>query len=200
MALLLPAIDLQPEARMVECGICYEAYKEASSGQVPKLLWCCHSLCLACLRKLVCQNTAFSFVVCPFCRMVTLVPEAGLQALRNDEALLREIAPQREWKLEDREELGDSKDSPGALDLPLRDKVRQPLRASGSTEAADSTFKECISHCCCCCCGESNSCGSLLPALWGLLRSAPSQRDSESVPFLPMMAFESHFNSWVRLL
>ncbi|XP_077778789.1 E3 ubiquitin-protein ligase RNF183-like [Podarcis muralis] len=108
---------------MVECGICYEAYKEASSGQVPKLLWCCHSLCLACLRKLVCQNTAFSFVVCPFCRMVTLVPEAGLQALRNDEALLREIAPQREWKLEDREELGDSKDSPGALDLPLSDSV-----------------------------------------------------------------------------
>ncbi|XP_074871500.1 uncharacterized protein LOC142023934 [Carettochelys insculpta] len=77
-----------------ECGICYEAYKAASTWRVPKLLLCHHSLCLACLRKLVCQTQDISFVVCPFCRMVTLVPEQGLQALQDDEDVLRESSAQ----------------------------------------------------------------------------------------------------------
>ncbi|XP_058015542.1 RING finger protein 208-like [Ahaetulla prasina] len=78
-----------------ECNICYESYQEVSTRRVPKLLWCFHTICLACLRKLVCQSKVVSFVVCPFCRMVTLVPQGGLQALRNNEALLREIGPPR---------------------------------------------------------------------------------------------------------
>lgn len=82
-------MDVQLNMNTAECGICYEAYREAGGERVPKLLWCYHSLCLACLRKLVCQNGAFSFVVCPFCRTVTAVPPEGLQALRDDEALLQ---------------------------------------------------------------------------------------------------------------
>lgn len=76
-----------------ECNICYEPYREVSTRRVPKLLWCCHTVCLACLRKLVCRSRVVSFVVCPFCRMVTLVPQGGPQALRNNEALLQEIGP-----------------------------------------------------------------------------------------------------------
>uniref|UniRef100_A0A8C5RSN2 RING-type domain-containing protein n=1 Tax=Laticauda laticaudata TaxID=8630 RepID=A0A8C5RSN2_LATLA len=76
-----------------ECNICYEFYQEVSTKRVPKLLWCSHTVCLACVRKLVCQSRVVSFVVCPFCRMVTLVPQGDLQALRNNEALLREIGP-----------------------------------------------------------------------------------------------------------
>ncbi|ETE63815.1 hypothetical protein L345_10418, partial [Ophiophagus hannah] len=76
-----------------ECNICYESYQEVSTRRVPKLLWCSHTVCLACLRKLVCQSRVVSFVVCPFCRMATLVPQGGLQALRNNEALLQEIGP-----------------------------------------------------------------------------------------------------------
>ncbi|XP_025058844.1 E3 ubiquitin-protein ligase TRIM23-like [Alligator sinensis] len=77
-----------------ECGICYEAYRVPSRWRVPKLLLCHHSLCLSCLRKLVCHNRAFSFISCPFCRTVTLVPEQGLQALKNDEDILRETSAQ----------------------------------------------------------------------------------------------------------
>lgn len=58
-----------------ECGICYEAYWGAGGGQAPQQLSCRHSLCLSCLRKLVCHSAAVAFVSCPFCRMVTLVPE-----------------------------------------------------------------------------------------------------------------------------
>nr|XP_056716109.1 E3 ubiquitin-protein ligase RNF182-like [Euleptes europaea] len=110
----LPPTNARLGMRLVECGICYEAYKEASRGRVPKLLWCRHSLCLACLRKLVCQSRAYSFVVCPFCRMVTLVPEQGLQALKDDEALLREMAPQGPEGVDSDEEPMDDKDSSGS--------------------------------------------------------------------------------------
>lgn len=88
---LAPA-DILLDVCARECGICYEAYKAASKWRVPKLLLCHHSLCLSCLRKLVCQARAISFVVCPFCRTVTLVPEQGLQALQNDEDILREAS------------------------------------------------------------------------------------------------------------
>ncbi|XP_042642767.1 E3 ubiquitin-protein ligase RNF186-like [Tyto alba] len=63
-----------PEAGQ-ECGICYEAYWGAGGGRAPQQLSCRHSLCLSCLRKLVCRAAAVAFVTCPFCRTVTLVPE-----------------------------------------------------------------------------------------------------------------------------
>lgn len=107
----LTPTNVQLDMHTVECGICYEGYKEASRGRVPKLLWCHHSLCLVCLRKLVCQTQAYSFVVCPFCRMVTLVPEQGLQALKDDEDLLQEMAPQGLEGMDSDEEPVDDKDS-----------------------------------------------------------------------------------------
>ncbi|GAB0198359.1 E3 ubiquitin-protein ligase RNF186-like [Grus japonensis] len=58
-----------------ECGICYETYRGARGGRAPQQLPCRHSLCLSCLRKLVCRAAAVAFISCPFCRMVTLVPE-----------------------------------------------------------------------------------------------------------------------------
>lgn len=56
-----------------ECGICYEAYWGA--GGEPQQLPCRHSLCQRCLRRLVCRAATVAFVCCPFCRMVTLLPE-----------------------------------------------------------------------------------------------------------------------------
>ncbi|OPJ67946.1 hypothetical protein AV530_002134 [Patagioenas fasciata monilis] len=61
-----------------ECGICYEAYREAGGVRAPQQLPCHHSLCLSCLRKLVCHVATIAFISCPFCRMVTLVPELAL--------------------------------------------------------------------------------------------------------------------------
>lgn len=75
--LALSAMAAGPEASG-ECGICYEAYWGAGGGRAPQQLPCRHSLCLNCLRKLVCHAATVAFVSCPFCRMVTLVPELAL--------------------------------------------------------------------------------------------------------------------------
>lgn len=65
-----------PEAGR-ECGICYEPYRGAGPGGGPQLLPCRHSLCRRCLRRLLCRAAAGPFLSCPFCRMVTLLPEPG---------------------------------------------------------------------------------------------------------------------------
>lgn len=76
-----------------ECGICYEAYRGAGGGRAPQQLPCRHSLCLNCLRKLVCRAATVAFVSCPFCRMVTLVPEL---TLGGPGATLASATPHRE--------------------------------------------------------------------------------------------------------
>lgn len=58
-----------------ECGICYEAYQGVRGGRAPRRLPCSHSLCQNCLHKLVCRAATVAFISCPFCRMVTLMPE-----------------------------------------------------------------------------------------------------------------------------
>lgn len=72
----------------VECTICYEVYKTSSKSRAPKTLQCGHNLCLHCLRKLVCHSLLLTFVVCPFCRNITVIPEEGVQALKTDEETL----------------------------------------------------------------------------------------------------------------
>ncbi|KAJ6652067.1 hypothetical protein lerEdw1_015270 [Lerista edwardsae] len=91
----LPPADVQLDVSPAECGICYEAFRAACAERAPKRLWCCHSLCLACLRRLACRSGALSLVACPFCRTVTVVPREGLQGLPDDEALLQEGGPRR---------------------------------------------------------------------------------------------------------
>lgn len=91
----LAPVDGPLDVSPAECGICYEAYRAACTERVPKLLWCCHSLCLACLGKLVCRSGAVSWVLCPFCRTATVVPPEGLRGLRDDEALLQKAGPWR---------------------------------------------------------------------------------------------------------
>ncbi|OCT66914.1 hypothetical protein XELAEV_18038196mg [Xenopus laevis] len=83
-------VEAHIQDNQCECHICYEAYKVTSKSRAPKTLACGHLLCLHCLKRLVCKSRVLTFVVCPYCRCVTLVPETGLQALKtNEEALHR---------------------------------------------------------------------------------------------------------------
>lgn len=91
-----------------ECGICYDAYWDAEGGRAPQQLPCRHWLCLSCLRKLVCHAATVAFISCPFCRMVTLVPELAPGAPGVTPAI--EIP---RWGGEEEEEGGVSRAPPG---------------------------------------------------------------------------------------
>lgn len=81
----LPSIKAEIGVSLGECPICYEAYETTLRSRAPKTLQCGHTLCLHCLIKLVCHSLLMTFVVCPFCRSVTMIPEEGVQGLKTDE-------------------------------------------------------------------------------------------------------------------
>lgn len=86
--MVLPSVEAEIGVSPGECPICYEAYKTTLQSRAPKTLQCGHTLCLHCLIKLVCHSLLMTFVVCPFCRSVTMIPEEGVQGLKTDEETL----------------------------------------------------------------------------------------------------------------
>ncbi|KAM5323328.1 E3 ubiquitin-protein ligase RNF186 [Glossophaga mutica] len=73
----------------LECLVCREPY---SCARPPKLLGCQHSFCAVCLKLLLCvQDNAWS-VPCPVCRKATAVPGGLIRSLRDQEAVVRQLA------------------------------------------------------------------------------------------------------------
>ncbi|KAE8582106.1 hypothetical protein XENTR_v10019951 [Xenopus tropicalis] len=112
-------VEGQTQEPPCECRICYEAYKATSRSRAPKTLLCGHSLCLHCLRRLVCKGRLLSFVVCPYCRSATPVPESGIQALRTDEETLRRASVCTNGSEASESNSGRSSPSPSNHDLHL---------------------------------------------------------------------------------
>ena len=69
---------LKKLAAELECGICFEEYKD------PKLLSCFHIFCKQCLERLVVQNRGQPNLQCPNCRRTTALPPQGVSGLQSD--------------------------------------------------------------------------------------------------------------------
>ncbi|XP_037537871.1 E3 ubiquitin-protein ligase RNF182 [Nematolebias whitei] len=77
----------------MECKICYSAYNLGSCR--PKVLECCHRLCLKCLVKILdLRESPSNVLVCPFCRYVTKLPKEAVIKLPDDSNLVATLALQ----------------------------------------------------------------------------------------------------------
>lgn len=62
-----------------QCPICFErAYK------TPKLLPCCHTFCLPCLKDHLRNTHSDEILVCPMCRAKIHIPEGGVKELQEN--------------------------------------------------------------------------------------------------------------------
>ena len=62
-----------------QCPICFErAYK------TPKLLPCCHTFCLPCLKDHLRNTNSDDILVCPMCRANIHIPEGGVKELQEN--------------------------------------------------------------------------------------------------------------------
>ncbi|NIG60443.1 RING finger protein [Pontoporia blainvillei] len=73
----------------LECLVCREPY---SRDRLPKLLGCQHTFCAVCLKLLLCVQDDTWSITCPLCRKVTAVPGGLIYSLRDQEAVLRQLA------------------------------------------------------------------------------------------------------------
>uniref|UniRef100_A0A8D1SN16 RING-type domain-containing protein n=1 Tax=Sus scrofa TaxID=9823 RepID=A0A8D1SN16_PIG len=80
-----------PPAR---CIICYSAYDLA--GHLPRRLYCGHTFCQACVRRLDAPAHEQRWILCPQCRQSTPTPRGGVAMLDLDLAAFLAIKAERE--------------------------------------------------------------------------------------------------------
>ncbi|XP_012510190.1 PREDICTED: RING finger protein 224 [Propithecus coquereli] len=94
---------LQPEGpraseeggtRRSDCIICYSAYD--LSGHLPRRLYCGHTFCQACVRRLDTPVHEQRWIPCPQCRQSTPTPRGGVAMLDLDLAAFLAIKAERE--------------------------------------------------------------------------------------------------------
>ncbi|XP_004603733.1 E3 ubiquitin-protein ligase RNF186 [Sorex araneus] len=73
----------------LECLVCREPY---SWARPPKMLGCQHPFCVVCLKLLLCVRDDSWTVTCPLCRQATIVPGGLICSLRDQEALVGQLA------------------------------------------------------------------------------------------------------------
>ncbi|XP_072815132.1 RING finger protein 224 isoform X1 [Vicugna pacos] len=77
-----------------DCIICYSAYDLA--GHLPRRLYCGHTFCQACVRRLDTPAHEQRWIPCPQCRQSTPTPRGGVAMLDLDLAAFLAIKAERE--------------------------------------------------------------------------------------------------------
>lgn len=73
----------------LECLVCREPY---SWVRPPKMLGCQHPFCVVCLKLLLCVQDDSWIIICPLCRQVTTVPGGLIYSLRDQDAIIGQLA------------------------------------------------------------------------------------------------------------
>ena len=61
-----------------KCSVCLELFTD------PKVLPCCHTFCLECLKKTATREKTRGQITCPKCRESHVIPEGGLSEFLTD--------------------------------------------------------------------------------------------------------------------
>ncbi|XP_033271142.1 RING finger protein 224 isoform X2 [Orcinus orca] len=77
-----------------DCVICYSAYD--LTGHLPRRLYCGHTFCQACVRRLDTPAHEQRWIPCPQCRQSTPTPRGGVAMLDLDLAAFLAVRAERE--------------------------------------------------------------------------------------------------------
>ncbi|XP_076211145.1 RING finger protein 224 [Aptenodytes patagonicus] len=78
----------------VECIICYSSYDLC--GRLPRRLYCGHTFCQACLKRLDAVSNEQRWIPCPQCRQNTPTPRGGVAMLDLDLATFLAVKADKE--------------------------------------------------------------------------------------------------------
>ncbi|XP_020320800.1 RING finger protein 224 [Oncorhynchus kisutch] len=96
------------DSRKLDCIICYCAFN--LTERLPRKLYCSHTFCQACLRRLDTILNEQMWIPCPQCRQNTPLPRGGATALDLDLVAFlgvkAEMENQRSCSRQERRELG----------------------------------------------------------------------------------------------
>ncbi|XP_063066356.1 RING finger protein 224 [Engraulis encrasicolus] len=159
--------DLMPsrDSRKLDCIICYSAYN--LSDRLPRKLYCEHTFCQACLRRLDTTINEQLWIPCPQCRQNTPLPRGGAGALELDLVAFMGVKAEAESRRDAERNGCGGVGGPGGLGGHLEHKlsfskqlsppiVEQPPPSWVLGALAEPRFRPspCCRHCvlCCWCC------------------------------------------------
>ncbi|XP_029469377.1 RING finger protein 224 [Rhinatrema bivittatum] len=141
----------QRGSRKIDCVICYYSYNLTS--RLPRRLYCGHTFCQACIRRLDAVTNDQRWIPCPQCRQNTPTPRGGVTMLDLDLGAFLAVKSEKDnTRSSSKTDTGpDGK----ALSLKDRPVTRQPsgLCRDPLPEPAFSGRSCCKRFLCCCCCG-----------------------------------------------
>lgn len=101
-----------------DCIVCYSAYD--LTGHLPRRLYCGHTFCQACVRRLATPAPEQCWVPCPQCRQSTPVPRGGVAMLDLDLAAFLAVRAGRGLSRLELQPPGPHKGSPTITQQPAR--------------------------------------------------------------------------------
>ncbi|XP_069465599.1 RING finger protein 224 [Ambystoma mexicanum] len=140
---------LDRSSRKIDCIICYSSYN--LSNRLPRRLYCGHSFCQACIKRLDAVTNEQRWIPCPQCRQNTPTPRGGVTMLDLDLAAFLAVKSEKDTSQP-------VSKSEGEIDLkaPSKEKTvtRQPsVQCQETMSEAPYAGNRCCKKCLCCCCG-----------------------------------------------
>ncbi|XP_053329129.1 RING finger protein 224 [Spea bombifrons] len=138
-------------SRKIDCIICFSSYN--LTNRLPRRLYCGHSFCQTCIRRLDSVTNEQRWIPCPQCRQNTPTPRGGVAMLDLDLTAFLAVksekdAPRSAGKTMDT----DSELKLFAKNMPISS---QPLGAC-QEPISEPRFPRriCCKNCFCCCCSD----------------------------------------------
>ncbi|KAJ7308065.1 hypothetical protein JRQ81_008569 [Phrynocephalus forsythii] len=149
--------ELSPEASSLrssrgspksDCIVCYSSYD--LSAHLPRRLYCGHTLCQSCLRRLNAVANEQWWIPCPQCRQSTPTPRGGVTMLDLDLAAFLAVKNEKETP---RAAAGRAETEAGLKASAKQKPVTQQPGPGTCPEALPQLYfsqDHCCGHCLCC--------------------------------------------------
>ncbi|XP_052447767.1 RING finger protein 224-like [Carassius gibelio] len=136
------------ESRKLDCIICYSAYNLGE--RLPRKLYCGHTFCQACLKRLDTLINEQMWIPCPQCRQNTPLPRSGATGLDLDLAAFLGVKAEVENQRTHSQQ-APLETKPSFIKQPITD---QPPSAWANVAGAERRLhrNHCCKHCLLCCC------------------------------------------------
>ncbi|XP_069097439.1 RING finger protein 224 [Pleurodeles waltl] len=138
-------------SRKIDCIICYSSYN--MSNRLPRRLYCGHSFCQSCIKRLDAVTNEQRWIPCPQCRQNTPTPRGGVTMLDLDLAAFLAVKSEKDAAQPPSKSEVDIDTKAPSKDKPV---TQQPSGSCQETMSeAPFPGNACCKKCfCCCCCGS----------------------------------------------
>ncbi|XP_053551974.1 RING finger protein 224 [Bombina bombina] len=138
----------EENSHKIDCIICFSCYN--LSNRLPRKLYCGHTFCQTCIRRLDAVTNEQRWIPCPQCRQNTPTPRGGVAMLDLDLTAFLAVKSEKENPRSSSKSVEmDAEFKLFAKTMPIS---HQPLTYHETVSEPQFPRRMCCKNCFCCCC------------------------------------------------